>query len=64
MTKKFDANDFTAADLRIAINEGYRELIYSAVPIFDRYDALQAYHAIDEAALTDDPQALAAIVIH
>ncbi len=64
MTKKFDAYEFTATDLRIAMNEGYRESIYSAIPVMDRYDVLQAYHAVDEGVLADDPQALAAIVIH
>ena len=64
MTKKFDANEITSTDLRIAMNEGYRESIYSAVPIIDRYGALQAFHGVDEAAVADDPQKLAAIVIH
>ena len=64
MTKKFDADEFTATDLRIAMNEGYRKSIYGAVPIIDQYDVLQAFHGVDEAALADDPQKLAAIVIH
>ncbi len=64
MTKKIDANKNTATDLRIAMNEGYRESIYSAVPGIDQYDAFQAYYAVDEGVLADDPLAFAAIVIH
>ncbi len=64
MTKKFDANEFTATDLRIALNEIYPKSTYGAVPVIDQYDALQAYHAFDEDAFAEDPQALAAVIIH
>ena len=62
MTNTFDANEFTATDLRIALNEIYPEATYGAMPVIDQYDALEAYLAFDDGALTDAPDALAAYV--
>ena len=51
MTNRFDANEFTATDLRIALNEIFPEATYGAIPVIDQYDALQAYLAFDDGAL-------------
>ena len=48
MTNRFDANEFTATDLRIALNEIFPEATYGAIPVIDQYDALKAYFALDE----------------
>ncbi len=45
MTNNFDPDEFTATDLRIALNEIYPEATYGAIPVIDQYDALQAYLA-------------------
>ncbi len=62
MTNTFDANEFTATDLRIALNEIFPEATYGAIPVMDQYDALKVYVAFDDSALTDAPEALAAYV--
>ncbi len=62
MTNNFDPDEFTATDLRIALNEIYPEATYGAMPVIDQYDALEAYLAFDDGALTDAPEALAAYV--
>ena len=64
MTNKVDANEFTATDLRIALNETFPEANYGAIPVIDQYDALETYLAFDDGALAEAPQALAAYVTH
>jgi len=64
MADHFDADDFTANDLRIALNEIFPESTYGAIPVIDQYDALEAYLAFDDGALAEAPQALAAYVDH
>ena len=64
MPDQFDANDFTANDMRIALNEIFPDSTYGAVPVIDQYDALEAYLAFDDGALAEAPQALAAYVDH
>ena len=64
MTNRFDANEFTATDLRIALNEVFPEATYGAVPVIDQYDALEAYLAFDDGVLAEAPQALAAYVTY
>jgi len=64
MTNMFDANEFTATDMRIALNENFHEATYGAIPIIDQYDALEAYLAFDDSALAEAPQALAAYITH
>ena len=64
MTSHFDADDFTANDMRIALNEIFPESTYGAIPVVDQYDALEAYLAFDDGALAEAPQALAAYVDH
>ncbi len=64
MTNRFDANELTATDLRIALNEIYPEASYGAIPVFDQYKALETYLAFDDGALAEAPQSLAAIVSH
>ena len=64
MADHFDADDFTANDLRIALNEIFPESTYGAIPVINQYDALEAYLAFDDGALAEAPQALAAYVSH
>lgn len=64
MTDQYDPNDFTATDMRIALNDIYPEANYGAIPVVDQYDALEAYLAFDDGALAEAPQAFAAYVDH
>ena len=64
MANQFDADDFTANDMRIALNEIFPESTYGAISVIDQYDALEAYLAFDDGALAEAPQALAAYVHH
>ena len=64
MTSQFDADDFTANDMRIAFNEIFPESTYGTVAVIDQYDALEAYLAFDDGALAEAPQALAAYIDH
>ena len=64
MPDQFDTNDFTANDMRIALNEIFPESTYGALPVIDQYDALEAYLAFDDGALAEAPQALAAYIDH
>ena len=57
-----DPDEFTATDLKIALNEVFPEATYGAIPVIDQYDALEAYLAFDDGALAEAPQALAAYV--
>ena len=62
MRNTYDPDEFTATDMRIALNEIFPEATYSAIPIIDQYDALEAYLAFDDSELAEAPQALAAYV--
>ena len=62
MTSKFDPDEFTATNMRVALNEVYPEASYGAIPVIDQYDALEAYLAFDDGALAEAPEALAAYV--
>ena len=62
MTNTFDANEFTATDMRIALNENFPEATYGAIPVIDQYDSLEAYLAFDDGALAEAREALAAYV--
>ncbi len=64
MTNKVEANEFSASDLRIALNETFPESTYGAIPVIDQYDALEAYLAFDDGTLAEAPLALAAFVTH
>ena len=64
MTNQGYANEFTAANMRIALDEVYPESNDGAIPVVDQYDALEAYLAFDDGALAEAPQALAAYVDH
>jgi len=64
MPDQFDTNNFNSNDMRIALNEIFPESTYSAVPVIDQYDALEAYLAFDDGALAEAPQALAAYIDH
>ena len=62
MTIRFDPDEFTAIDMRIALNEVFPAATYGAIPVIDQYEALEAYLAFDDGALAEAPQALAAYV--
>ena len=64
MANKYDSSEFTATDMRIALNEIFPEATYGATPVVDQYDALEAYLAFDDGALAEAPGALAAYVTH
>ena len=64
MTNRFDANEFTATDLKFASNANFSEATYGAISVVDQYDALKAYLAFDDGALAEAPQALVAYVTH
>ncbi len=64
MPDQYDADDFTANDMRIALNEIFPDSTYGAIPVIDQYDALEAYLAFDDGALAEAPQALAAYIDH
>ena len=64
MRNKFDRDEFTATNMRIALNEKSPELTFGAIPVIDQYELLQAYLAIDDGALAEAPQALDAYVSH
>ena len=64
MADHFDANDFNANDMRIALNEIYPESTYGAIPVINQYDALDAYLAFDDGTLAEAPHASAAYVSH
>ncbi len=53
MPDQFDTDDFTANDMRIALNEIFPESTYGAIPVIDQYDALEAYFAFDDGALVN-----------
>ena len=64
MANEYDTNEIAATEMRIALNEVFPEATYVAVPVFDQYDALEAFLAFDDGALAEAPQALAAYVAH
>ncbi len=64
MTNRFDPHEFTATDLRIALNEIFPEATYGAIPVIDQYTALETYLAFDNGALAEAPQSLGANVSH
>lgn len=57
-----DTNEFTAAEMRLALSDIYPDSTYGAVPVIDQYDALEAFRAFDDGALTEAPHAFAAYV--
>lgn len=64
MTNRFDANEFTATDLKFASNANFPEATYGAISVVDHYDLLEAYLAFDDGAPAEAPQALAAYITH
>ena len=64
MTGRSHPENFTATDMRIALNESFPEATYGAIPVIDQYDALKAYLAFDNGALAEVPEAVAAYVTH
>ena len=64
MIKKVEANEFTATDLRIALNEVFPESTYGAIPVIDQYDALETYLASDDDTKAEAPVVLAAYITH
>ena len=64
MTIKFDPDEFTATDLRMALNEIFSEATYGAIPAIELVAVLEAYLAFDDSALAEAPQAFDAYVSH
>ncbi len=64
MTNRLDPNEFTATDLRIALNEVFPESTYGAIPVIDQYNALSAYLASDDDTKAEAPVVLAAYITH
>ncbi len=64
MRNIFDPDEFTATNMRIALNEYFPEATYGAISVVDQYDLLEAYLAFDDGALAEAPQALDAYVSH
>ena len=62
MMNKFDTEEFTATDLRIALNEIFPEASYGAIPAIELVAVLKAYLAFDDGALAEAREALAANV--
>ncbi len=50
MTNTIGPDEFTATNMRIALNELYPEATYGAIPVIDQYDALAAYFEFDDRA--------------
>ena len=55
MTTRFDPDEFTATDMRIALNEVFPEATYGAIPVIDQYDALATYLAFDDGTRAEAP---------
>ncbi len=64
MNNTFDLVEFTATDMRIALNENFPEATHGAIPVIDQYELLQAYLEFDDGALADASQTLDAYVGH
>ncbi len=55
MRNTFDPDEFTATNMRIALNENFPKATYGAIPVVDQYDLLEAYLAFDDGALAEAP---------
>ena len=62
MRNTFDPDEFTATNMRIALNENFPEATYGAISVIDQYELLEAYLAFDDGALAEAPQALDAYI--
>ncbi len=62
MRNTFDPDEFTATNMRIALNENFPEATYGAISVIDQYELLEAYLAFDDGALAEVPQALDAYI--
>ncbi len=62
MRNRFDSDEFTATNMRIALNENFSEATYSAISVIDQYELLEAYLAFDDGALAEAPHALDAYI--
>ncbi len=51
MRNTFNRDEFTATDMRIALNENFPEATYGAIPVIDQYELLEAYLAFDDGDL-------------
>ncbi len=47
MTNTFDPDEFTATNMRIALNENFPEATYGAIPVVDQYELLETYFAFN-----------------
>ncbi len=64
MRNTFDPDEFTATNMRIALNENFPEATYGAIPVIDQYELLEGYLAFADGALAEAPQVLDAYVSH
>ncbi len=62
MESDFDFDGLTAGEMMLALTEAFPDTTHGAVPVIDQYDALEVFHAYDEGALAEVPNALAAYV--
>ncbi len=62
MRNTFDPDEFTATNMRIALNENFPEATYGAISVIDQYELLEAYLAFDDGALAEASQALDAYI--
>lgn len=60
MNATTDSKRLPARNLQRAIDEVYPESVYDSVPDIHQYDALETYRAIDDEALLELPDTLAA----
>lgn len=64
MASKFDPDKISSTDLIIAVNELFLDSSFRAVPVIDRFEALETYIAFEDGGLAEVPYALAAYVSH
>jgi len=64
MASKFDPDEISSTDLIVALNELFPDKSYRAIPVIDRFEALETYLAFEDGGLAEVPNALAAYVSH
>jgi len=64
MASSINPKEISSTDLMIALNEVFPETTYGAVPVTDRFEALETYLAFEDGGLAEVPGALAAYADH
>lgn len=59
-----DQDQITATEVRIAVNKYFPESSYGAIPVTDRFDAVEAFRAYDDGGLAEAPNAFAAYLLN